>query len=278
MDKQEAIGFIQRELQNGRSQEEIVTALSQKLNAPPDVVRKFVTQVAARQTPEPAAQPATPTPAPARPAARLASSANAQVFNCPICTGSLPIPDAPIVICRHCGNSIEVPAELRRQRAPEPAAPQQAAAAQPEKPVIPGAIAPPVVDEELEKFVLGSLSKNRRHSDIVMDICERTGMNWDQAQRLVAQVGAKNRKKLVARQNMLIMPVSFMAVIIGIALLLAGIVDAKSYADYFANPQNYPTGPTGNIDRYTLFGVFTGIALILGGAAGLFRAFQTHME
>ncbi len=48
----------------------------------------------------------------------------------------------------------------------------------------------------LEKAILAALSKQRRQSDVVMMVCERTGMSWDQSQRLVAEVSMKNRKSL----------------------------------------------------------------------------------
>ncbi|MEW5869939.1 MAG: hypothetical protein AB1894_11730 [Chloroflexota bacterium] len=273
MEKQEAVGFILRELQNGRSQPDIVAALSSKLNAPRDVVGKFVAQVASQYKPAPppppkapafdfeeAFQPATPPQAAAsQPAAYFDFDADSE-------------PD------------------FAAQAAPGPTPPARPAAypspapqAMPASPLANADSAPrtsssrlPQVDEELEKFILSGLAKNRRQDDLVMSVCERTGMSWDQAQRAVALVGTKNRKKLVSRQNMIFIPLSIIFILGGLALILASVTDAMAYIDFWVNPQKYPLGPAGDIDRTVLYSFVLGIMGVLGGAAGLFTSLRNQ--
>jgi DNA-binding beta-propeller fold protein YncE/DNA-directed RNA polymerase subunit RPC12/RpoP len=56
-------------------------------------------------------------------------SGKAQLFHCPTCGASLPVPDAPSVRCEYCNSNVLVPPEYRPHKpapvsAPPPAAPQ----------------------------------------------------------------------------------------------------------------------------------------------------------
>ena len=269
MEKQEAVSFILRELQNGRSQPDIVAALSSKLNAPRDVVGKFVAQVASQYKPAPPPPPKASTfdfeeafqPAPPP---QAASSQPAAYFD--FDADSEPEPD------------------FAAQAAPGPTPPARPAAyPSPVPQAMPADSAPrtsssrlPQVDEELEKFILSGLAKNRRQDDLVMSVCERTGMSWDQAQRSVALVGTKNRKKLVSRQNIIFIPLSIIFILGGLAMALASVTDSMAYVDYWVNQQKYPLGPTGNFDNTTIYSFILGMTFVLGGAAGLFTSLRNQ--
>ena len=67
----------------------------------------------------------------------------------------------------------------------------------------------------LEKYVVGELTKNRKRSDIVMTICERTGADWSEAQRFVGQVSAEQHTTINARKNRLIIPMCIGAIVLG---------------------------------------------------------------
>jgi len=47
------------------------------------------------------------------------SSSEPQLFHCPTCGASLPVPDAPTVTCQYCGSNVLVPLEYRNQNTDE---------------------------------------------------------------------------------------------------------------------------------------------------------------
>lgn len=122
--------------------------------------------------------------------------------------------------------------------------------------------------EEMTQFVIRELGKHRRRSDIVMDICEQTGMDWQAAQRFVYQVGYDARKSIAARQSPLaiIFGIAFIAGGLGMALI--GIIaTARGLSLHY---QGIPYA--GNIG-----GVFFGMNLIAGGVIGLWDTIKTWM-
>jgi DNA-binding beta-propeller fold protein YncE/DNA-directed RNA polymerase subunit RPC12/RpoP len=50
------------------------------------------------------------------------ASTEPQLFRCPTCGASLPVPDAPSVKCQYCGSNVLVPPEYRPAKQPEPGA------------------------------------------------------------------------------------------------------------------------------------------------------------
>ena len=254
MDKQEAIAFIQRELQNNCSQEEIVSLLSLELGAPPDVVRKFVAQVAAQQKP----------PAPTAPKVNAAAPTPYDEALPSFAPDSDVLPPSPANVPAR--PIFQVPPSV----SPSPYTP----------PVIPGAVSanPLQGNTELEKWTLSALSKNRVMNDIVMHICEETGASWDQAQRFVAQVRMANRKTLTTRQNIMPILLSIMAILAGIALFGAGVNEVKEVIQYYINPAAYPNGLTSDIDRLTIAAIASGPVLFFGGIVGLFLSLKKQFE
>lgn len=131
--------------------------------------------------------------------------------------------------------------------------------------------------EALEKMVLDALKKNRRHSDIVMMVCEQTGSSWDQAQRLVGRVASQNRKSLITRQNTLIIPLTLVAILAGLALVTAGVDEGLKAAASAADGLGYEDiSQIEYIIRYGIWGFVLGFTLLIGGIYGLIRALQAQ--
>lgn len=252
MDKQEAIVFIRRELDNNRSQEEIVTLLCQELGAPPDLVRKFVAQVVA-QAPNPAAAPQRQPVRPPDEAAQAPSRASAS--------------DQPV--------EVDAPASW-----PSPVRSDAAVQSDPERSALQSSwsIPEPEFDrEEMEKLVLKSLSKNKRQSDVVAIVCERTGMNWGDAQRLVARVASKNRKHLAFRQNMVIIPLALIAILAGLALLYAGVSEAYVMGSAAIADPSSLAYESHDVES-TVWAIPTGLMMLVGGGFGLYKALKVQFE
>ena len=238
MEKQDAIQFILQEQANGHDQAEITTLLSQRLGAPEDKVAPFVVQTLASQLARPAARPASQEPTIPPPSAQAAPAP--QIVRPPV----TPAAGQPAT-----------------QMGPfdSPAYP------------LPNSQANAPIDPELEKSVLQALMRNTKTSDIVMMVCEQTGMDWSQAQRLVARVASQNRKKVASRQNLMPLILSALALLAGLALLAAGA--NEFYTEWLIlsgnpNAANLPPEAYDIAPRSAFWSLLTGLGLLVGGVVG----------
>ena len=104
-------------------------------------------------------------------------------------------------------------------------------------------------------FQGGELSLPSR-DEVVRALCERRSWNWRQAERLVRRIEIEQHSKIAARQSPLVIGLGGGSVVVGAALIF--------YTAYLAL--------NGEIGQYTP-GVFvTGVAMVLGGIAGIWRA------
>jgi len=133
----------------------------------------------------------------------------------------------------------------------------------------------------LVNYVIGELTKHRKRSDIVMAICERTGVDWSEAQRFVGQVSAEQHTTINARKNRLIIPMCIGAIILGFVFTI-GTAYPMLYLITGRWEEFYSmVSSMGNMGDYInaapyIFG--TGIVLIAGGIIGLITALQSQME
>jgi hypothetical protein len=295
MEKQEAIEFIQKELEQNRSQAEIVVALSQQLGAPPEIVARFVSQTIANsplsqapQTPEtklgePQASSESPTlqateappneslpsftseTPPEEPPVIEESPARYPDWSDPFYTQADESPSTMVE-----PESIDVPATIKI------AAPQSETDFFPAEDASSPRSSTSEVDSELEKEIVRELSRNMRQSDVIVMVCEKTGLSWDSAQRLVARVSMKNRKKLASRQNFIMLPMALIFIVAGLALVGASGSEMLTFINVLINPNAVPPGTTPHVSRSTISYFVLGVLLILGGAVGLFRALQNQ--
>jgi hypothetical protein len=246
MDKQDAIDFIIQELGNNRSQEEIVSSLSKQLGAPPETVKNFVTRVLDQY------QPLPPTP----PKAKVSTA------------WETPQPET-----EQSNMDPNQPGEITSGQAPPSTFESTGKARH----------SPPQADEEIEKIILKGLSKSRRHDDLIMDICERRALNWNEAQRMVAQVQTKHRKKLTTRKNLLLIPASIIGIIVGLILVYASAADMYNLVNAGFSSQSdfataYETGALEDTIRYAPIFFITGIVMILGSVVGLYTSLRAQFE
>lgn len=318
MNQQQATDFVLRELVRGRAQADIAAELAQQLRAPRDLVEKFVARVEA-QNPQARLQPP-PQPAPEvqlPPWLREAETAG-QPQAGPFLPEDAPLPVTPgsgqssqritdikeaealvlarlglqsprqeIVaeLARRTGEPVELAerfvtlVEARRQPArtsvPPPA---------PEPPRLPTARAAGKAlsdDPELVRLVFSELSKHRQRSDVVMMVCERTGVEWSQAQRFVAQVETEQRGKISARKNILVIP-------LGIIFIISGLAVAISNAQvviFLLGPAFNPTSVSPEIIEATISAMpyapylfLAGLGMIAGGVVGIVLAIRSQTD
>jgi hypothetical protein len=136
-------------------------------------------------------------------------------------------------------------------------------------------------DPALSKYVVNELAKNRKRSDVVMAICERTGVDWSEAQRFVGQINAEQHTTINARKNRLIIPMCIGAIILGFVLTIGTAVPVLYLVtgrteEFYALIQSSGVSYDNLSAIPWIFG--TGIAMIGGGIIGLVLAIQSQME
>jgi len=244
IEKQEAIDLIFRQLNNHRSQQEITVLLCKRLGAPPEVVEKFVARVAA-QRPEQAVELE-------RGAAVTAIPQSVELES----TGD---------------SSFDQMDESR----PEFEA-QAIDSSQPVWEVEPLSSKPKIDQAELEVMITKALTKNNRQSDVVVSVCEFTGMNWDDAQRLVTQVAIEKRKHLATRRNFIFVPLSVIAILAGLALIYASVSESYILGSTMVN--GAPLNSSSQDIQTIVWAIPVGLGLLLGGGFGLYKALRTQLE
>ncbi len=134
-------------------------------------------------------------------------------------------------------------------------------------------------ESELSDHIIRRLGAAASASDIVMEVCARTGMSWPEAEALVERVRVSRSDEVARRQLPILLPLAAVGMLGGIALLLAAIYPAIS-------PWMEAGGGRGNaqaadpglasafswVDPSTLQLTFLGVALVVGGAWGLWKA------
>ena len=125
------------------------------------------------------------------------------------------------------------------------------------------------MNEELTTLIIKELGKHRDRNQIIQRICERSGLNWKEAERLIILVEAQHRRTIVVRQTPLLLFLSIGTLLLGIGLLafnmqvLAAFFQSDLLSQVLSLPSSY----------YKILGLITGLGMTVGGAVGLWKAF-----
>lgn len=272
MKKQEAIDFIREGLATGRTIKQISADLSARMGAPKDVVEKFVSKTANELvavdflTSESIPIEAKPAPVTLPDMETLASLAEQSPPAAPKAKTLAPEQPSP------------ASGEIQAQKPPVESPEESPKPAPLHEDFVP---APKYSQAELEKFILRELGRQRKQSDVVVRLCEATGMHWNQAQRLVARVAARNQKRLNTSQNLIIIPVSLIALIAGAVLLFADVSEALVLQQLLASPEAVDPQKLEALygsSQQLIWGFLTGGALAVGGLVGLILAIKKQLE
>jgi hypothetical protein len=123
-------------------------------------------------------------------------------------------------------------------------------------------------NEELTNLIIKELGKHRERQDIVAKICEQSQLGWSEAEQLVAQVEAQNKRKIAARQGPFLVFVSIGTLVLGIGLLaynfelLVGIFNKDLLQQILSIQSGY----------YKLAALITGLGMTVGGLYGIWNA------
>lgn len=134
-------------------------------------------------------------------------------------------------------------------------------------------------DPEVQKFVIKELGKNSKQSDVIVKVCERYGIDWKDAQRLVVRIHSQNRGTIASRQNRLLIPMSVLISVAGAALLFSGIMELFDLRKVLAGgSETQIFDATNYFVRRTLPAAILGVGMMAGGLFGLTKALRAQAE
>ncbi len=117
----------------------------------------------------------------------------------------------------------------------------------------------PIVDPA--EYVIRELTKHRHPRDIIVELCEQSGMRWAEAQSYVERIQTERGDEISRRQKPLLRIVGIATGLIGLGMLLAtlgatarGLVISVYYIPYLGN----------------ILVAGTGLLMAAGGFAGAF--------
>ena len=122
----------------------------------------------------------------------------------------------------------------------------------------------PMNNEELTNLIIKELGKHHERKTIIQKVCEESSLNWGEAERLLADVEAQNKRKIAARQGPFLIFVSIGTLVLGIGLLaynmevLVSIFNRDLLQQILSLQSGY----------YRLAGLITGLGMTIGGLYG----------
>ena len=127
------------------------------------------------------------------------------------------------------------------------------------------------MNEELTAFIIKELSRHRNRRDIIQRVCERGGLNWKQAERLITLIEAKYRRTVTVQQAPLLLFLSIGMLLLGISLLGFNLQILLAFFQKGVLEQILSLQSS----SYRVIGLVTGLGMTVGGMVGLWKSFET---
>lgn len=125
------------------------------------------------------------------------------------------------------------------------------------------------MNEELTTFIVKELSKQRGRKAIIQRVCERGGLHWREAERLIVLIEARHRRSFTTPRTPWLLFLSIGTLLLGIGLLAFNlqIVLAFFQKDVLGQVLSLQS------NSYQVLGLITGLGMTVGGLIGLWKAF-----
>ncbi len=127
-------------------------------------------------------------------------------------------------------------------------------------------------DPVLTEYVIRELGRNVTKNDLIYDVCQRTGLSWDQVSQFVSGVEQKHHREIAKRSSPILFVIGI-AVFLGGAWLFCGAL--LFFVDFFR---------TGSIslnpfdlrrDYVSVIRFGTGLAMMVGSTIGMFQLIRS---
>jgi hypothetical protein len=142
-----------------------------------------------------------------------------------------------------------------------------------------------VDEEQLRQYIIHRLAEGVDHRDIILEVCQRRGLAWPQAEALVTEIDATATGDVARRRFPLF---AFLA----LGIILAGVALIVNFFQVLLAPVGVARpGPglrglteAGGLIGWLLLNlefvgqIILGVAMVIGGAVGLHRVMQETLE
>ena len=130
-------------------------------------------------------------------------------------------------------------------------------------------------DQALTDYIIDQLGHHVSHNDLIFDICQRTGLAWNQVSDLVTQAERQAQKKIALKQSPLLL-------IVALGILIGGVFLACGALMYFlelARAGMFALDPFSlRRDVLAVIRLFTGFAMIIGSLIGVVSLLVTFLK
>lgn len=119
--------------------------------------------------------------------------------------------------------------------------------------------------EEAVNFVIQELGKHSSQNEIIVALCQKTGMAWSQAEEFIQQVQVEHKQAISSRQSPLLIGISVGLIIVGLGLIFSNV-------DYFLGLFNQDVmglALSAQSVVVRIGSVITGLGMAVGGSIGL---------
>lgn len=125
------------------------------------------------------------------------------------------------------------------------------------------------MNEELTTLIIKELGRQRSRQDIIQKVCEHGGLNWKDAERLIALVEAQHKRTIATRQTPVLLFLSIGTLLIGLGLLAFNMQVLLAFFQKDVLGQLL----SAQSSYYRVIGLVTGLGMTVGGLVGLWKAF-----
>jgi hypothetical protein len=125
------------------------------------------------------------------------------------------------------------------------------------------------MNDELTALIIKELGKQRSRQDIIQRVCEQGGLDWKDAEHLIALVESQHKRTIATRQTPMLLFLSIGTLLIGLGLLAFNmqILSAFFQKDVLGQVLSLQSS------YYQIIGLVTGLGMTVGGMVGLWKAF-----
>lgn len=130
------------------------------------------------------------------------------------------------------------------------------------------------MNEELTDLIIKELGRHHSRNEIIVAVCEKGGLDWPQAEKLIEQVEQEHKRAIASRQSPLLILISAGTLIAGLGLAAYGIL---FLVDFFQmeTVERLLFLRTGYLRIVSLL---TGLAMFGGGSYGLWKTLLPLLE
>jgi hypothetical protein len=129
--------------------------------------------------------------------------------------------------------------------------------------------------QEFRPYVVGRLKKGAEMDDIVLQLCEKANISWQEASEFVEKVYEEDEDDVVLGQSPLLIALALVTFLVGAGMLVS--LAYGLYEAYQVSPQNAGDYLKADL-RHTLRFLIIGPAMIIGSLKGMEKVWSSILK